>query len=121
MSAVDSSYFELDESGTTAIVRMTVGTMRQPAQATAFSADLSELVEKYKRTHIVINFRATHYFCSSAFGALFSLAKKLNEAGGKLVLCEVNSDLLVGANILGLGTVATFCESEAEAVEAVST
>lgn len=119
MSAVDSSYFELEESGTTAIVRMTVGTIRHPAQASEFSADLAELVETFKRTHIVINFHATHYFCSSAFGALFSLSKRLNDAGGKLVLCALNTDLLVGANILGLGTVATFCESEAEALNAV--
>ncbi len=119
MSAVDSSYFDVEESGTTAIVRMTVGTIRHPSQATDFSTDLAELAGKYQRTHIVINFKGTHYFCSSAFGALFALSKRLNDAGGKLVMCEMDTDLLVGANILGLGNMATFCVTEAEALAAV--
>jgi anti-anti-sigma factor len=119
MSAVDSNYFDIEESGPVAIVRMNVATIRHPPQAQEFSADLTELVEKYKRTRIVINFQGTHYFGSSAFAALFSLAKRVNGLGGKLVVCEMDNDLLTGANILGLGTAATFAVTEAEALEAV--
>ena len=120
MSAVDSKYFDLEEAGPVAIVKMTVATIRHPPQAQEFSADLVELVEQYKRIQIVINFLGTHYLGSSAFAALFGLSKRITPLGGKLVLCEMDHDLLTGANILGLGHSATFCATQAEALEAIS-
>jgi anti-anti-sigma factor len=118
MAAVDSNYFDLEEAGPVAIVKMTIPTIRHPPQAQEFSADLVDLVETYKRTKIVINFHGTHYLGSSAFAALFGLSKMITPLGGKLVLCEMDHDLLTGANILGLGHSATFCATQDEALEA---
>jgi anti-sigma B factor antagonist len=120
MSAVDSGYFDLEESGAVAIVRMTIPTIRHPPQAQQFSDDLRELHEKYKRTRIVVNLKGVHYMGSSAFAALFGLAKRLDEVGGKLALCEMDQDLLTGANILGLGTIVPIVPTEAEALALVS-
>jgi len=119
MSAVDSSFFDLAESGDVAIVRMTVDIIRHPPQAQEFSSDLVELVEHYKRTRIVVNLHGTHYLGSSAFAALFGLAKRLDAVGGKLALCGLDADLLTGANILGLGTIVPIVPTEAEALEIV--
>ena len=120
MSAVDSGFFDLEESGVVAIVRMKVATIRHPPQAQEFSSDLVDLLETYKRTRIVVNLRGTHYLGSSAFAALFGLAKRLDAVGGKVALCELDPDLLTGANILGLGTIIPIVPTEAEALAIVS-
>ena len=120
MSAVDSSYFDVEESGVVAIARMTVSTIRHPPQAEQLSADLVDLLESYKRTRIVVNLKGTHYLGSSAFAALFGLAKRLDAKGGKLALCEMDPDLLTGAKILGLGSIVPIVPTEAEAVAVVS-
>ncbi len=120
MAAVDSEYFEVEElEGHIVVARMTVTTIRHPPQAEVFSKDLAELLEKYKRTRIVVNLRGVNYFGSSAFAALFGLGRRLMDAHGKLAVCELTKDLAVGANILGLKTVATICETEDEAIAAV--
>jgi anti-anti-sigma factor len=119
MSAVDSSFFDLEEVGDVVVARLTVSTIRHPPQAQEFSHDLVDLLETYKRTRIVLNLRGSHYFGSSAFAAIFGLVKRVEAAGGKLALCELDPDLLTGANILGLGSVVPILDTEAEAIAAV--
>ena len=119
MSAVDSSFFDLEEVGDIVVARMTVSTIRHPPQAQEFSRDLVDLLETFKRTRIVLNMRGAHYLGSSAFAAIFGLVKRVDAAGGKLALCELDPDLLTGANILGLGTVVPIVDTEAEALAAV--
>ncbi len=119
MSAVDSSFFDLEEVGDVVVARMTVSTIRHPPQAQEFSHDLIDLLDTYKRTRIVLNLRGAHYFGSSAFAAIFGLIKRVEAAGGKLALCELDPDLLIGANILGLGTVVPIVDTEAEALAIV--
>ena len=119
MSALESGFFELEESGPVAIARMKVDAIRHPPQSEEFSRDLVDLVETYKRTRIVLNLGATHYLGSSAFAALFGLAKRVAAAGGKLVLCGLDADLLTGASILGLGSIVAIVSTEAEALAAV--
>ena len=119
MSAVDSGFFELEDLGDVVVARMTVAVIRHPPQAQEFSQDLVELLETYKRTRIVLNMRGSHYLGSSAFAAIFGLARRIDAAGGKLALCELDPDLLTGANILGLGTIVPIVDTEAEAIAAV--
>lgn len=119
MSAVDSGFFDLEEVGDVVVARMTVSVIRHPPQAQEFSHDLVDLVETYKRTRIVLNMRGAHYFGSSAFAAIFGLVKRVEAAGGKLALCELDPDLLIGAKILGLGTMVPILDTQADALAAV--
>lgn len=120
MSAVDSSFFDLHESGGATIARMIVATIRHPPQAQEFSRDLADLVETYRRTRIVVNMKGTHYLGSSAFAALFAMSKRLDEAGGKFALCALEPDIETGADILGLGRMVPIFATEAEAIASVT-
>ena len=114
-----SKYFELEQEGATTIIRTTVETIRHPTQALEFSADLQALVEKDGCRHLVIDLGATHYFGSTAYGALLKLGKTMDVSQGKVALCNIHPDVLVGANILGLGRVIPIFAGEEEALEAI--
>jgi anti-anti-sigma factor len=114
-----SKYFELEQDGATTIIRTTVATIRHPAQALEFSTDLQALLEKDGCRRLVINLSATHYLGSTAYGALLKLGKSIDASQGKAALCNIHADVLVGANILGLGRIIPIFVGEEEALEAV--
>lgn len=50
---------------------------------------LFDLVEQEERKKILLNFKNVEYLSSAALGKLISLNKKLQEVGGRLILCEI--------------------------------
>lgn len=120
MSSAYSDHFDTEDVGGVTLVTTTTELIRHPPQAQEFSEDLARLVNHEMRTKIVINMSKTRYLGSSAFAALIGLSKLVNSKGGKLALCELDPDVMVGANILGLGTIMPIYEAEKEALEAVA-
>ncbi|MDB5349657.1 MAG: hypothetical protein JWN86_904 [Planctomycetota bacterium] len=115
-----SEYFKLHQDGAATVVRVTADVIRHPQQAQEFSSDLAALVERDGLTRIAVNLRHTHYLGSSAFAALFGLAKRLDAVGGQLALCDLQPEVLTGAKILGLGSFAPIHATEKEALTALS-
>ncbi len=66
----------------------------------------------------VIDFAVTGYIDSSGPGALFSLSKKIREAGGDLRLSGLNDDLRTLFELTKLDTLFTICDSVEEAIAA---
>lgn len=114
-----SGFFLLDRSGGVPVVRVTADAIRLPEQALEFGRDLAALVERDGLRALVVDLHRTHYLASTAFGALFALARRMSDARGKLALCALHPDLATGARILGLGTIVPIFATEAEAVAAV--
>lgn len=50
---------------------------------------LFDLVEEENRRKLLLNFKNVEYLSSAALGKLITLNKKLQEAGGRLVLCDI--------------------------------
>ncbi len=120
MSTAYSDHFDAQDTDGVTLVTTLTELIRHPPQAQVFSEDLAKLVDHDLRTKIVINMSKTRYLGSSAFAALIGLARKVNAKGGKLALCELDPDVQVGANILGLGSIMPIYETEGEAITAVS-
>ena len=120
MTTTPSDYFDLDEHGGVTIVRVVVESIRHPGHAQEFSRDLAALVERDGRNRLVLDLRKTHYLGSTAYAALLGLAKKVDAARGKLALTHVDPDVLIGANIIGLGRIIPIFDDEKQALEAVS-
>jgi anti-sigma B factor antagonist len=50
---------------------------------------LFRLVDDLSRTKLLLNFSNVEYLSSAALGKLITLNKKVNGAGGKLILCHI--------------------------------
>ena len=59
----------------------------------AFGEQLHALLDRDGPSKIVVNFSRVRYFSSTALAKLFSLKRKLDEAGGQLRLCSIPADL----------------------------
>ena len=91
--------------------------LRHPGPAVEFGAELQNLVAD-GHTRLLLDFRNTRYLCSTAFAVLVKLAKSVQDARGKLVICNMNADVLVGANIIGLSRLVEIHEDCDSALEA---
>ena len=67
-------------------------------------------------TKFVVDFTATGYIDSSGLGVLVSLAKKVREAGGDLVLAGLNEDLRTLFELTKLDTLFAIKASPEEAI-----
>ena len=119
MSTLAADYFDLDDLGGVAIVRVMATAIRHPEHAQEFSAELASLVEKEGRTRLVLDMRECDYLGSTAFAAILGLYKKVNAAGGKLAIFGFRPDVLVGANIIGMGHIIPIVDDENQAIAAV--
>ncbi|MFO0846552.1 MAG: STAS domain-containing protein [Gemmataceae bacterium] len=54
---------------------------------------LFSLVDEDGRRKILLNFSNVEYLSSAALGKLITLNKKLQQAGGKLILCNISPDI----------------------------
>ena len=50
---------------------------------------LFQLVDELGRRKVLLNFKNVEFLSSAALGKLITLNRKLQSAGGKLVLCEI--------------------------------
>ena len=55
---------------------------------------LFDLIDKQDKKIVLLNFDKVVFVSSGALGKLFALNKKLQAAGGKLVMCTVPKDIL---------------------------
>jgi len=55
--------------------------------------DLFSLVDELGRRKILLNFSNVEYLSSAALGKLITLNKKLQQAGGRLILCNIDPQI----------------------------
>lgn len=55
--------------------------------------NLFSLVDEHARKKILLNFSNVEYLSSAALGKFITLNKKVQTAGGKLVMCNINEDI----------------------------
>jgi anti-anti-sigma factor len=92
--------------------------LRHPTPALGFGEQLYYLVENEGHNRFVIDFQRTRYMCSTAYAVVFNMAKKVEAANGKLVLCGLHDELLMGANIIHLDELVEIYPDERTALAA---
>src|SRR4051794_31217432 len=103
MAKNSHDHFDLEMIDDIAIVYVTSHEIRHPGPAQELSAELAKLVERDKLKRMVVDLSDTRYLSSTAFAVLLGLAKRVEAAKGELKISGLQPDVLVGANIIGLG------------------
>ena len=78
---------------------------------------LFRLVDERGRKDLVLNFANVEFMSSAALGKLMTLRKKVQEAGGKLVLCNIDPRIYEVFTITKLDKLLTICGDEQEALQ----
>ena len=120
MSDAFEPQFIAEDVDKATVARLKAREIRHPELAVELGAQLRALVEQHNRLRVVIDLRDTRYLSSTAFAALLNLGRLLQQHGGKLALCQLDPDVLIGAQIIGIAQVAPIFSTEAEAIAHVS-
>lgn len=87
------------------------------ANIEALGQELFALVDKDGRKKIVLDFTLVEYLSSAALGKLITMHKKVQTAGGKLALCNIQKDIMDVFKITQLHRVLTLCTDREDAVK----
>ena len=79
---------------------------------------LMSLVDELGRSKILLNFSNVDLLSSAALGKLIVMNRKCNEAGGKLVLCNINKNIYEVFVITRLDSRFTIKKDEQEGLQA---
>jgi anti-anti-sigma factor len=74
-----------------------------PEHSTELSRQLASLVRPEVPNRYVLDFKNVRTFSSTGFGALVAFVIKVREAGGQVVICNMNEFVRFGADIIRLG------------------
>lgn len=89
----ESAFFTVSREGNIHIVSIERDRLTDEDNLELFSQDLNLLVEKHEIQSLIIRMTRVRYMTSSAIGKLISLHRKINRNEGRLVLCELTSDV----------------------------
>lgn len=120
MENTDTAHFKWDIVDGVAVIDVETQKIDQPRLAQELKLQLLALLRAAQTKKYLINMRKAHYVGSTGFGVLLEFGKKVRETGGSVRLCEMNKDVLVGANILGLGTIIPIDADEASSLRALA-
>lgn len=105
MSRSADSHLDLTMHGDVAVASVASAEIRHPGPAQELGTELSTLLERERPRRIVVDLSHTHYLSSTGFAILLGFAKKVEAAGSHLAIAGMQADVLVGANIIGLGRI----------------
>jgi anti-anti-sigma factor len=121
MSTVDFQHIKTNMVGDVAVVEVTSKELRFPAQCQELEAELDLVASQDWAKRLLINLGKTRYVCSTGFGVLVKLVKKVKTQGQEIKFSDLDPALRLGADIIGLNSVAEIHNTEHEALEAFST
>ncbi len=116
MSDFESPHVRAETVEHVVVLTLLVPEIRTPIMAASVGRDLGELADRIGPRNYVLNLKQTRYMSSTAFAMLFSFAKKITGSGGALKLCELDPDVRIGADIIGLGRFVPIIGEEAVAI-----
>ena len=88
------SRLEVDDEGDIAIVTFTDRKILDEQNIEKIGEDLFSLVSDYGKKKILLNFANVEYLSSACLGKFITLNKMVENAGGKLVMCSIEPDIL---------------------------
>ena len=98
------------------VVEILARDINQPELARSMGDQLYTLMKKGPGSRLVLDFAATKYMSSTAFAVLMELAKRAAAAEAQLRICQMDSFVRVGADILSLGQMIPIDDTRAESI-----
>ncbi|WP_254053526.1 STAS domain-containing protein [Singulisphaera sp. GP187] len=101
-----------------AVVEITSKDLRGPDLALELGAELSTVAGQEWAQRLLLNFRHVRFLSSTGFAVLAKLMNGANATGQQIKLCELDPDVRVGADIIGLSKYVEIHDHEAAALKA---
>jgi anti-anti-sigma factor len=116
MSDFESPHVRAETVDEVIVLTLLESEIRTPIVAASVGRDLGMLVDRIGAQPYVLNLKKIKYMSSTAFAMLLNLAKKITTKGGSVKLCEMDPDVRIGADIIGLGKFVPIVAEESVAI-----
>jgi anti-sigma B factor antagonist len=118
MSSANLPHLKTTMVGDVAVVEVLTKELRFPAVAQEVGAELYLVAAQDWAKRILINLNRVKYLSSTGFGVLANLVKKARDEGRQLKFCNLDPELRIGADIIGLDKLAEIHDTEHAALKA---
>lgn len=102
---------DIENIGSVTVARFLDHKILDESNIEVVGQELFALVDSDERTQIVLDFDLVEYLSSAALGKLITMHKKVSTAGGKLLLCNIQKDILEVFQLTRLDKVLTLCKT----------
>ncbi len=85
---------EVEDHGEVTVVNFIDRKILDEQNIAKIGEDLFSLIDELGRKKVLLNFSNVEYLSSAALGKFITLNKKVQQAGGKLVMCNINPDII---------------------------
>lgn len=116
-----SRWFTVEEAGDVTVVRFAQASILEDEVVARIREQLFDMVDGEGRRLFVLNFSRVKGLASRMLGQLVALHKRLQEVGGRLVLCEATPFLYEFFETANLPGFLCIRGNEQEAVQALTT
>lgn len=111
---------EVEDIGDVTVVNFTDRKILDEQNIQLIGEQLFSLVDESGRKKVLLNFGNVEYLSSAALGKLITLNKKLQAAGGRLILCNIDPQIYEVFEITKLNKVFNIHKEEQAALQAFS-
>jgi len=109
---------EVEDIGDVTVVNFVDRKILDEQNIQKIGEDLFGLVDDQGRTKILLNFGNVEYLSSAALGKFITLNKKVQAAGGKLILCNIDAQIYEVFQITRLDRLFNIQKEEQAALQA---
>jgi anti-sigma B factor antagonist len=109
---------EVEDIGDVTVVNFVDRKILDEQNIQIIGEQLFSLVDQFGRTKILLSFGNVEFFSSAAHGIIITLNKKVQSAGGRLVLCNIDPGIYASFEIMKLVKFYYICRSEQEGLQA---
>lgn len=109
---------EVEDVGDVTVVNFTDRKILDEQNIQLIGEQLFSLVDESGRKKVLLNFGNVEYLSSAALGKLITLNKKLQAAGGRLILCNIDPQIYEVFEITKLNKLFNIQKEEQAALQA---
>jgi anti-sigma B factor antagonist len=112
----DLNHLNLTTVNNVVLVEITTKDIQGPALAQELGAELGRVAAQDWAKKLLVDFKRVRYLSSTGFAVLFRVVRDFKAAGGQIKLCNMDPQIRLGAEIVGLEQVVEICATEAAAM-----
>jgi anti-sigma B factor antagonist len=109
---------EVEDIGDITVVNFVDKKILDEQNIQVIGEQLFSLVDELGRRKVLLNFKNVEFLSSAALGKLITMNRKLQSAGGKLVLCEIDPQIYEVFEITKLNKLFTIQKGEQDGLQA---
>ncbi len=109
---------ELEEVGDVTVVSFVDKKILDEQNIQTIGEQLFDLVDNQGKKKILLNFGNVEFLSSAALGKLITMNKKMQQAGGKLIMCKIAKEIMEVFEITKLDKLFKIYKDEQSALQA---